>query len=392
MKKILIILHIFFFFDLSAQVICLTNNNPAWAMERARLIDSLKRANFRSPADFKVIRINYHFALRSNGTGNFTETGDNLGNSLNGYQFAKDITREMNGSLSYNIRMNIPPNNMTPINNKNYAYVIDAVYFHRNDAWFNFSNSGGRALYAAVGADKESVMNIVLTHATGTAGGYASNTSQSSSDKFTENRAYYQRYVDFLNQVVPGDQYGWVLHGLYRNTVHELGHLLGLDHTVRYPYADQCPTIAFGGFVDPTCGDGCDDTPSAWQITDVLQSGKHPACGWGTSTMMWCSNNMMDYNDANALTPCQLGIVHAGLEGGLKNYKTCEAVKTDNSLCDIGYPKLAYFGKVVTIGCNGSTATLAANEEAHVYFSNEVILNPIEINGDFDVTFQATCN
>jgi hypothetical protein len=391
MKKILILFPFFFVGMLSAQVICLPNQNPQWALERARLVDSLKNARSRSPSDFKVVRINYHFVLRSNGTGNFTETNDNQGNTLNGYQHAKDITDAMNYVLSYNVKMNIPPNNTTPVNSKNYAYIIDAIYFHRNDAWFNFGS--GPALYSSVGADKSSVMNIFLTHGSGTAGGYAEDIPQTASTpKWTENQAYYTRYVNYLNQVVQGDQYSWVIHGLYRNTIHELGHLLGLSHTVRYNYEPRCPTIADQGYVDLLCDDGCADTPTAWYIRDDLGAPRHPACGWGTSTQMWCSNNMMDYNDENALTPCQLGIIHAGLDGGLKNYKTCEAVKTDNSFCDIGYPKLSYFGKIVTIGCSSTSATLTGNEDAKVFFSDQVVLNPTTIDGAFDVIFQATCN
>jgi hypothetical protein len=394
MKKYLILCTLLFAFFanvLFGQIMCLPDQNPVWASERARLSESFKNGRARSPSDFKVVRINYHFVLRSDGTGNFTETGDNRGNPLNGYQFAKDITSAMNSSLSYNPQMIIPPNNTIPANNKNYAYVVDAVYFHRNNSWFNFGS--GPTLYNTVGADKSTVMNIFFTHGTGTAGGYAVDLPHNpTTPKWTENQAYYKRYVDYLNQVVQGDQYGWVMHGLNKNTGHELGHLLGLSHTVQYNSEPACPTVADGGTVDITCDDGCDDTPTAWYMRDILNAPRHPYCGWVNATTPWCSNNMMDYNADYALTPCQLNIIHAGLDGGLKNYKTCEAVKTDNSLCDIGYPKLAYFGKVVTIGCNGSTATLAANEEAHVYFSNEVILNPIEINGDFDVTFQATCN
>jgi hypothetical protein len=399
MKKYITILLLFLNTLSPAQNICLTNDDPVWVVERARLVGNLKKTELRSPSDFKVVRINYHFVLRNNGTGNFTETGDNRGNALNGYQFAKDITNAMNQSLSYNIPMNIPPNNSVSVNTKNYAYVIDAIYFHRDDAWFNFGN--GQDLYNTVGADKNSVMNIILTHrghtrvppSTISAGGYASSLSHAATaEKFTENRDYYQRYIDFLDQLTIGDQYGWAIHATYKNTVHELGHLLGLSHTVNWNDAPNCPTVADDGFVNVNCDDGCADTPTAWYIRDVLQAPIHPGCGWGTSSFMWCSNNMMDYNDNIALTPCQLGIIHAGLDGGLKNYKTCIAVKTDNSLCDIGYPKLSYFGKIVTIGCSGTTATLTGEEEAKVFFSDQVVLNPATIDGAFEVVFQSTCN
>ncbi len=44
----------------------------------------------------RIIKINIHFFLRNNGTGNFTETHDNAGNPLSGYEFAKNMVDEMN--------------------------------------------------------------------------------------------------------------------------------------------------------------------------------------------------------------------------------------------------------------------------------------------------------
>jgi hypothetical protein len=242
--------------------------------------------------------------------------------------------------------MNIPPDNTVPANNKNYAFILDAVYFHRNDAWFNFYDAG--AAYPIIGADKTEVFNIFLSDDpnSSTAGGYASDLSHdATAPKFTENRNYYRTYQNFRNNIPQGNQYAWVLHGTETNTNHEIGHLLGLSHTVRYNSSTKCPTIAFpfGRAFDPNCDDGCADTPTAWYITDNLNSGRHPACGWVQEK--WCSNNMMDYSGNNALTPCQLGIIHAGLDGGLKNYKACEAVKTDKIICSLGFPKLAHFGK-----------------------------------------------
>jgi hypothetical protein len=391
---------LFFFSFLSStvfsQTVCLTPKDKMWALERARLLASYGNIELRAPSAFRTVRVNYHFILRSNGTGSFTETGDNLGNSLTGYQFAKDLNSALNYSLSYNAQMHIPPNNNIPNNTPNYNYVIDAVYFHKNDNWFNFGSGG--LIYDAVGADKTAVMNIILTESSSIIG-YASTVSHTPTDpRYTENGGFYKRYLDFINHVFPGDQYSWVING-YAQIGHELGHLQGLDHTVLYPYAPPCPTLAHDGFVDPSCGDGCDDTPSAWHITDVLQNGQpsaqHPGrCGWDWQRNKWCSNNMMDYTGQNALTPCQLGIVHGGLNNGLRNFATCEAVKTDQTICDLGFPKLAYFGKKINIGCSGNVATLNGQEEATIYFSNEVAFNPTEIsdNATLEVFFQEACN
>jgi hypothetical protein len=398
-KYILFLVSLFYIPLSSAQIVCLPPKNQASALERARLITGYNKMELRSPHEERTVRINYHLILRSDGTGNFTETGDNLGNSLTGYQFIKDINNAMNYSLSYNSRMHIPPGNTIPNDPPNYKYVIDAIYFHRNDNWFNFPN--GWQAYDLVGSDKTSVMNIFLTQgATNTnIYGYASTTSHNALDaRFTENANFYQRYKQFKMGVFPGDQYSWVLNS-YAQIAHELGHLQGLEHTVLYGGYDLCPTLSINGRIDVNCDDGCDDTPTAWYITDVLQSGSvnpiHPAsCGWGWQSSAWCSNNMMDYTGQNAITPCQLNIIHGGLNNGLKNFRACEAVKTDQVFCDLSFPKLAYFGKKINIGCVGSVATLNGQEEANIYFSNEVIFNPIEVsdNATLETIFHAACN
>ena len=41
-----------------------------------------------------------------------------------------------------------------------------------------------------------------------------------------------------------------------------------------------------------------------------------------------------------------------------------------------------------------STPTLNGNEEANIYFSNQVVLNPMEVSGNasMEVIFHAVCN
>lgn len=120
----------------------------------------------------------------------------------------------------------------------------------------------------------------------------------------------------------------------------------------------------------------------------------HPACGWNTGGQPDCSNNLMDYNGSNALTPCQIGIVHSSLEGGMKSYLSCSAVSNDLTLCDIGYPKLSYFGKDVSIGCVATPADVSSSEEIKVYFSNFVELTNFEVNSDseFEIILENNCN
>lgn len=80
------------------------------------------------------------------------------------------------------------------------------------------------------------------------------------------------------------------------NLRHEIAHALGLIHTL-YDLIGNCK---------PYQDDGCDDTP---RPADVQQN---PCCWNGPE----CSNNLVDNNiDCNALTACQIGMIHAGLMG-----------------------------------------------------------------------------
>lgn len=350
----------------------------------------------RSIANKKTVRINFHFMLKNDGTGNFTEISDGDGRTTyNGYMYAHDITNWMNDRNNWNEQMNIPTGNSTPVISKNYFYVLDACYFWRNNTTYNFNSID----YTSQGKDKDSVINIFLSYdpANGSAGGYASSLDPNSKIKYTENKSYWQGYKSVVNGGLP---YGWHLHGVGSNTNHEIGHLLGLSHTIRWNGAPPCPTGCSDpnnqgfGTIDVNCDDGCNDTPKAWEITTNGGCSNHPACGWNTGGQPNCSNNVMDYNGSNALTPCQIGIIHSSLEGGMKTYLSCSAVTKDLSLCDIGYPKISYFGKNVSIGCTSTLADVTNQEKIKLYFSNNVELTNFEVRSDseFEVIFEGSCS
>lgn len=374
-------------------VLCITEENTKWKEECQNLL--------RNPGDIttvEVLRINIHYTLKTNGTGNFTETGDNQGNSLTGYQFAKDVVNLMNQYQLSNVQMTLPPNNTTPNPSKNYYYVLEAIYFHRDNNYHVFSNSGYSVWNLREHSD--SVVNVFYSGSpvgnnannNDKVGGYvlSSSLNHNSKVKYTEIGSVYTRYVNYLNRVASGqtDNYSWVLDAVARTTEHEIGHLLGMSHTVSFGNGTPCPNSSTS-----ICGDGCGDTPSVYEMMNTFNSPTHPHCGW-INTPPWCSNNMMDYGNASAMTTCQLEIVHTALEGGMLSYNQCAAMYDDLNICNLGFPYIAYNGQNVTIGQCTSGALLSGEEEMTIHFFESVDISNFDVQdgAEFEAIFIAKCN
>lgn len=363
----------------------------------------------KSISDLKVVRINYHFMLKSDGSGNFTEQDDGNGNSnYTGYDYATEITAWMNGRASWNQALSLDPNNNIPAIDKNFRYVVDAIYFHRDDNSYYFQTIN----VGTQGADRDSVLNIFFTHSLDSSGGgYASSLSPSSKNKFTENRHIWESYISAIQNSTP---MGWIFHGDGSNLNHELCHLMGLSHTVKWNGSGACGTGCSNltGVNDPpgatnpintSCDDGCSDTPTAWEITQLNGCSQHPACGWWNNAvqlgkdMAYCSNNVMDYSGENALSPCQINKIHSNLEAGMHTYLACTAVQSDTYFEDIGYPRVSYFGRNVNIGkdTNTNAADITDQEKLSVYFSESVELENFDINAtdaSFEIIFTDACS
>lgn len=338
--------------------------------------------------ELKTVRINIHFMLKTDGTGNFNEKTDGNGRSYSGYDYAHDLVYYMNAQSIQNIPLNIPAGNNIPVLEKNYRFVLDAVYFWRNDSTYLYNSIS----YPKQGKDKDSVMNIFLSHGTAALGGHASSTSTTSHHKYTENRSYWYSYSgNKAKGSSDGDLWTQAL-----NTSHEVGHLLGLNHTVLQPGGGPCPGGCKGSTINPKCDDGCADTPSAWEILDANGCTTHPGCGWagGISGKTDCSNNLMDYTGMFALSPCQIEKIHRGLEYGLKSYLQCVALSDDVSFPDIGYPKISYFGRNIGIGAPSQTAVIADKEKIRVFFSQSVELNNFEAaeGSELEIILENECS
>ncbi len=262
---------------------------------------------------------------------------------------------------------------------------VDGVYFHnntlRNDLYYN--RSGTYNMYKV--NPEKSFQLFVVTRG---GGGAANSTSQTSSNKYGFMGFGFSRYQNWLedNDIEP---YDWITHGTFEGMGHEILHLLGLNHTVRYNGGTPYPST------NQTDYDGCDDTPSPWEMENIYNSNHHPACGWTTWNDLGCSNNWMDYSGATALSPCQKSKLHFGLENGLKPYSICDQVINDIIITNedqLLYPLIATIGNSISIDPI-STITIE-NESKELYFNDEIVINEgfetIE-GAEFETFYTANC-
>jgi hypothetical protein len=351
------------------QVECIHEPDEEWAHQRAEIGNIEPESRSGNPS-IHYVRVNVHYMLRTDGSGNFTEEDDNDGDSeYSGYVHATELIEACNSRQTWNQLMSIPANNTTPNDPKNYFYILDAVYFHRDNNTYTYQAITS-SNYPTLGQKTDNVINVFLSNnlGSGNGSGYASSLSQTSKRKYTENRNMWHSYLDWKQNQYPKD---WMWHGQATQIIHELGHLFGLSHTVRYNGGSLCPTSP-----NTICDDGCSDTPTAWDM--FAATGQHPACGWNVQTAGVCTSNLMDYTGGNSLTPCQLNIIHHGLNNGMRSYTACDAVINDLSICNLAYPEVSYFGKNIEIGGCGSTITVEG-EYKDIYFSESVEMQDIEI-------------
>lgn len=333
--------------------------------------------------EVKTVRINFHFVLKTDGSGNFNESNDGDGRSFTGYDMAREFVSIMNLMCNTNSPLNIPMGNSIPVWDKNYKFVLDAVYFIRNTNFYNYSS--GWNVHYQYGKDNSSVINIYLQHNETNGGGMASESLRAH-----RTQAFWRKYKEFyeLGFHLPNHKESESLLHL-----HELGHVFSLDHTVSYNDGVPCPDNCFG-LLDEECGDDCLDTPTAKEIMQANNCTQHPHCGWNMYNAPYCSNNLMDYTNGRSLTPCQITNIHTALETDLKNYLSCTAVKTNLAITTFGYPKTSYFGKVITVGNTTTESKLSLGQKVEMYFSESVDFENFTVRDDspLDIYYEAPCN
>lgn len=112
------------------------------------------------PNLIKYIRVNYHYILKDDGTGNFNELSDGNGNALNnGFVRANEIIAKCNEELAANMEMWLPCNTTHTVKPNIVRYVLTGVYFHRNTSIYN-SGVFDFAVHDLYGIDKQTTLNI----------------------------------------------------------------------------------------------------------------------------------------------------------------------------------------------------------------------------------------
>ena len=89
--------------------------------------------------NFKVMRVNIHFILKNDGTGNFSETENYYGttSSENGYWIADLLINEANYYLNNNLEMTQQLSyESIPVEDININYKLNGVFFHRNTTFY----------------------------------------------------------------------------------------------------------------------------------------------------------------------------------------------------------------------------------------------------------------
>ncbi len=298
------------------------------------------------------IRVNIHYILLDNGTGNFTETNDPFNSNVgyNGYKFASVIFEFMNKRLANNQLMNFQPTPSVTALPISHRYILNGVYFWRSTDAYDNHSSDLVYLKNNYAKDIGYAINVFFvkntTPPTGGAGA-----------AYLNDDICFVRGQDevFRRYLLSGEKENFSVFWDVMN--HEILHNLSLSHTIREPYGACCLSNTTG-----LCDDGCSDTPTYPEIV-AKYPGNTNICGWcWTSNWQTFSNNMMDYScEETALTPCQINKVNSNILYSKPCFLTCALSTPNIDICTSPTQSQSYIAKninVVPASCTANSITL----------------------------------
>ncbi len=257
---------------------------------------ALKKTNAQDTTKF--IRVNYHFLLKNDNSGNFNQYWDGRADSsMNGYERAKLVIEKANYELAHNRKMFLPKPNSTEVLPTSMQYLLCGVYFHADDEYYTPDQHTGWAMLYKYGVNTKTEINIFNTPDDEEGSGIANNIAYPL-EKDIELSFKFKDYIKYVR--FPG----WSVTYAAGTVNHEMGHLLGLQHT--WNETDGCDDTPMGKFIDG-------NYTQCWSYVEGAS-----LCGdWNN-----CSNNIMDYNQhfPHAYTPCQLEKIHNVLNNSGVNY------------------------------------------------------------------------
>lgn len=237
------------------------------------------------------VRVNLHFMLKNDGSGNFNEYWDGTKDSLNnGYVFAEKIIEKANFELRNNKKMFRTPFGVdsTPVVPNKMQYILMGVYFDRDDKFQNDDFFSGWEIAEKYAKNGKSEINIFCIVPEREGSGIANSIlyPEAKDVELWTKISFYRTYIKFPD---------WSIQYAASIINHEIGHILGLRHTWNED-------------------DDCEDTPKGNKRPN---SGEFGQCWAFKEGDTYCgdwsniSNNIMDYNEhfPHAYTPCQLNII-----------------------------------------------------------------------------------